>query len=63
MEIKLTTDWIFLQTTEVFINAEDKGCFRIFDGVFQYHLIEFSAPARNGTTYRFKTVPLQIYRI
>lgn len=42
MEIKLTTDWIIMHNSEIFINTEGKACFRIFDNEFQYHLIELA---------------------
>ena len=47
MEIKLTADWIFLHNSEVFISSEGEGCFRIFDGGFQYHLIELALKTLN----------------
>lgn len=47
MEIKLTADWIFLHNSELFISSEGEACFRIFDGGFQYHLIELALKTLN----------------
>lgn len=46
MEIKLTADWIFLHNSEVFV-SEGKGCFRIFESGFEYHLIELALKTLN----------------
>jgi hypothetical protein len=42
MEIKLTADWIIMHDSEIFIDAEGKGCFRMFDDGLHYHLIELA---------------------
>jgi len=46
MEIKLTADWIILHNSEVFAYY-GKGCFRILNNDFQYHLIELALKTLN----------------
>ena len=46
MEIKLTTDWIFLHNSEVFC-MDGKCYFKIYDNDFQYYLINLALKTLN----------------